>query len=143
MTVKALAAILVVASAPALLYAQEVEFHEDIKPILESRCYKCHGKKKQKNDLRLDSAESIRAGGENGVVIVPGKPKESIPAPRGNVAALGGVDQAPDGYPVGRCPREGSRPQRRANLRALCGIAALVDRRTLLAVAPQPCLSRL
>ena len=74
---KTLAAILVVASSPALLHAQEVDFRRDIEPIFKSRCYKCHGEKKQKGELRLDSPKSIRTGGENGSVVVPGKPKES------------------------------------------------------------------
>lgn len=31
-----------------------IDFDKQVKPILEEHCFKCHGKKKQKGDLRLD-----------------------------------------------------------------------------------------
>ena len=31
-----------------------IDFETQVKPILEKRCFKCHGEKKQKGDLRLD-----------------------------------------------------------------------------------------
>jgi mono/diheme cytochrome c family protein len=57
--------------------AQEVSFSKDIRPVLEERCFKCHGEKKQKGELRLDSSEAIMKGGEGGAVIVAGKAEES------------------------------------------------------------------
>ncbi len=45
--------------------------------ILQEHCVQCHGPEKQKGDLRLDSQEAILEGGENGEVVVPGKPMES------------------------------------------------------------------
>ena len=37
--------------------------------ILENKCYVCHGKNKQKGELRLDTKEAILEGGENGKII--------------------------------------------------------------------------
>src|SRR6476661_7424657 len=58
--------------------ADQVRFFEEkVRPILAENCYKCHGEEKQKGSLRLDLREMVFAGGENGPVIVPGKPDES------------------------------------------------------------------
>ena len=35
-------------------------------PILETKCFKCHGQDKQKSDLRLDSVTGINKGGNSG-----------------------------------------------------------------------------
>ena len=52
--------------------AAEVDFHRDVKPILESRCYPCHGASQQMGGLRFDQRQSaLRAA------IVPGKSAES------------------------------------------------------------------
>lgn len=48
-----------------------------IQPILEARCYRCHGPDKQKGKLRLDAQEYILKGGEDGRIIVPDRPGES------------------------------------------------------------------
>jgi hypothetical protein len=47
-------------------------------PLLDSRCVQCHGPKKQKGALRLDSREAALHGGDSGPALVPGKPKESL-----------------------------------------------------------------
>lgn len=57
--------------------SEKLSFHRDIEPILEKRCYKCHGSEKQKGELRLDSRRGVLDGGESGAVIIPGKPQES------------------------------------------------------------------
>lgn len=57
--------------------ALEVSFEEDVFPILEERCFRCHSSEKQKGDLRLDSPEWILRGGESGDVLVPGEPDDS------------------------------------------------------------------
>ena len=49
---------------------QEANAYADvIQPILQTKCYSCHGEKKQKNNLRLDGPEWILKGGKNGTVI--------------------------------------------------------------------------
>jgi cytochrome c553 len=63
------------ASAPT---AAQLEFFEkEVRPVLADNCYKCHGEKKQKSGLRLDSREFILKGGEIGPVVVLGKPEVS------------------------------------------------------------------
>lgn len=55
--------------------AQTPDFQEQVLPLLYNRCFSCHSEKagQPRGDLRLDSAESIRAG----KVIIAGKPDES------------------------------------------------------------------
>jgi mono/diheme cytochrome c family protein len=56
----------------------EVEFFENqIRPVLADNCFSCHGPKKQKAGLRLDSRAALLKGSENDAVIVPGKPEKS------------------------------------------------------------------
>ena len=45
--------------------------------MLADHCFKCHGEKKQKSGLRLDSREFVLKGGELGPVVVAGKPEIS------------------------------------------------------------------
>lgn len=55
---------------------EKIDFAKLVKPIFESRCIECHGAEKQKGDLRLDSGEVVKAGGDH-KAIVPGKADES------------------------------------------------------------------
>lgn len=48
-----------------------------ISPMLQSRCYSCHGPQKQKGGLRMDSPEGIMKGGKEGKAIIPGQADES------------------------------------------------------------------
>jgi cytochrome c553 len=57
--------------------AQLEFFEKEVRPVLADHCYKCHGEKKQKSGLRLDSREFVLKGGEVGPVVVPGKPEVS------------------------------------------------------------------
>ena len=52
-------------------------FEKKVRPLLASRCWKCHGSKVQKKDLRLDSLAGLKRHTESGVVVVPGNPDES------------------------------------------------------------------
>jgi len=60
-----------------LTAASTVQFDTDIWPIFVSRCIECHGEQKQEGELRLDSPEHIRAGGQFGDAILAGKPVDS------------------------------------------------------------------
>jgi mono/diheme cytochrome c family protein len=60
------------------LLPEQVQFFESqVRPILVEQCQGCHGPKKIKAGLRLDSRASALAGGDSGPAIVPGKPEES------------------------------------------------------------------
>lgn len=57
---------------------QEAAAYQDvIQPLLQSKCYSCHNKNKQKGGLRMDEHELLLKGGKNGAVLLPGKPGES------------------------------------------------------------------
>jgi mono/diheme cytochrome c family protein len=59
--------------------AADAEFFETrIRPVLHDHCAECHGAKKQKGGLRLDSREGMMKGGESGAAVVPGKPEDSL-----------------------------------------------------------------
>ena len=50
---------------------QEAFVYGDIiAPILEEKCYGCHGKNKQKGKLRLDDSASLIKGGKDGVILL-------------------------------------------------------------------------
>ena len=55
-------------------------FDKEIRPVLAERCDECHSAnaKKITGGLLLDSRAGLRKGGDSGVVIVPGKPEESL-----------------------------------------------------------------
>ncbi len=58
--------------------AEQLQFFENrVRPILVEHCQKCHGEKKSQASLRLDSREGVMRGGDQGPVIIAGKPAES------------------------------------------------------------------
>ncbi|MDB5351719.1 MAG: Protein of unknown function (DUF1553)/Protein of unknown function (DUF1549)/Planctomycete [Planctomycetota bacterium] len=54
------------------------DFRDKVAPILEARCVRCHGETAKKGGLALHTAEAMKAGGESGAAIEPGKPGESL-----------------------------------------------------------------
>src|SRR6478672_2634599 len=76
-----------------------VDFARDIQPILQANCYECHGPKKTKAKLRLDSQAGIMKGGETGAILVAGKSDQSLIVRR--ILGLDGDDRMPkDGDPL-------------------------------------------
>lgn len=58
-----------------------VEFYErKIRPLLSQRCYECHSKsaKRLEAELALDTRAGILKGGENGPIINPDQPEQSL-----------------------------------------------------------------
>ena len=55
-----------------------IVFRDVIQPILNEKCLNCHNTKRAKNDLILDTYQSIMKGGKNPRSIVAGKAKESL-----------------------------------------------------------------
>ena len=61
--------------------ADKIDFFETkIRPVLVKHCYACHSVDSDsvKGGLLLDSRNAIRAGGDSGAGVVPGKPDESV-----------------------------------------------------------------
>lgn len=60
--------------------AEKLEFFEArIRPVLIERCYACHNSHDTTEaDLALDHREGLRKRTESGIVVVPGKPEESV-----------------------------------------------------------------
>jgi len=57
---------------------QEAGAYTDIiQPLLQNKCYSCHGANKQKGKLRMDQTDLLMKGGKDGVVLEPGKADES------------------------------------------------------------------
>ena len=57
-------------------------FEKKIRPVLVAQCYKCHSAEarqagKLRGKLLLDSEAGVLKGGETGIIVVPGKPRDS------------------------------------------------------------------
>jgi mono/diheme cytochrome c family protein len=59
------------AAAPAPSFA------EDVRPLFQAKCVRCHGGKTRKADLDLRTLPAVLEGGESGPAVVPGKPDDS------------------------------------------------------------------
>jgi len=79
---RALTALLpAVALLPTLAATPEegVAFFENrVRPLLAEHCFECHGAKKAKGNLRLDSRDGWAKGGDSGPALLPGKPDDSL-----------------------------------------------------------------
>ena len=56
---------------------RKISFSTDIQPIFQSSCWKCHSATVQLSKLNLSTRELALAGGEHGVVLVPGNAEKS------------------------------------------------------------------
>jgi hypothetical protein len=64
--------------APSAASSEQADFFEKrIRPVLAEHCYSCHGDKKQRAGLRLDSQAAALKGSDDGPVILPGQPAKS------------------------------------------------------------------
>ncbi len=52
-------------------------YEQIVNPILQTRCVQCHNAEKSKGDLRMDTPEKLKKGGEDGPVFVAGKGADS------------------------------------------------------------------
>src|SRR5688572_16547875 len=53
-------------------------FETNVRPILASNCFECHGESDPESGLRLTSRAEILVGGESGPAAVAEKPAESL-----------------------------------------------------------------
>lgn len=67
--------------APAVQQAAmspaDTYFVEKVRPILEAHCFECHGARKQKGGLRMDSKSWLFNGEESEWTVIPGNSTES------------------------------------------------------------------
>ncbi|MCA1900517.1 MAG: hypothetical protein LDL50_07420 [Chloroflexi bacterium] len=61
-------------SAPAV----EVSFARDVAPIFADSCVECHGGARTRAGLDLTSYVGLMSGSQEGAVIFPGNPQESV-----------------------------------------------------------------
>lgn len=78
---------------------QTVTFVKDVQPILQKRCFGCHGPKKQEAGLRLDVRAAALAGGDEGIsIVIKDSAKSSL------IHRVAGVDpdlrMPPEGDPL-------------------------------------------
>jgi mono/diheme cytochrome c family protein len=62
----------------AAIVSSEVSFANEVMPIFEANCIKCHGGEKTKEGLDLKTFESLMAGSFNGSVIEAGNANDSL-----------------------------------------------------------------
>lgn len=56
----------------------EIDFDTQILPILQDRCFECHGQERQRGEFRIDSLQAALRGGEEGLPgITPGNVEDS------------------------------------------------------------------
>ncbi len=55
-----------------------VDYTQQIKPLLQAACVKCHGASNQKGKARVDTAAATIKGGEHGAAIIPGNSAGSL-----------------------------------------------------------------
>ena len=58
--------------------ASTVSFINDVMPILQSRCFNCHGGEQTKEGLSFASYDTLMKGSVNGLVLVPGDANNSL-----------------------------------------------------------------
>lgn len=94
-----LCGVLSVANIECLANDTTALYTSRIKPLLEERCYACHGALKQEGGLRLDTANLALRGGDSGAAIVVGDASASLLLQR-----ISAADEAermpPEGEPL-------------------------------------------
>ncbi len=76
--------------------AARVDFAAQIRPILETNCFECHGGDQRKGGLSLASYDDVLEGGKNGPIVRPGNSRNSLIVHR--ITGVGG-DQMPKDAP--------------------------------------------
>ena len=62
-------------SAPLITFAaqpEKIDFEKHVRPLLEEKCFACHGDEVQQSGLRLDKRQNAMRGGDYGPVIIAG-----------------------------------------------------------------------
>ena len=91
-----------ISKLPPAAQKKGLTYANDIRPILETSCLRCHGQDRPKAGLRLDSQEGVLKGGKDGKVIVKGQSAKSL-----LVIAVARLDPETAMPPTGRPGRGG------------------------------------
>ena len=62
----------------AVFASDDVNYLNEVKPVLKERCFSCHGALKHESGLRLDTVSFMRNGGESGPAIQIGNSAASL-----------------------------------------------------------------
>lgn len=65
------------AFTPVADVQEAIVYNDLVRPMLQNKCYSCHGTNKQKGGLRMDDTLSLMEGGKDGIVIEPHDADES------------------------------------------------------------------
>src|SRR4051794_14919926 len=65
------------ATKPASMPDDQAFWMNHVELVLERNCFKCHGGVKQKGGLDLRLPSSVFQGGDDGSVVMPGRPDDS------------------------------------------------------------------
>ena len=89
--------------------SRKVVFDQDIKPIFEASCVRCHARGRSKGEFQLDTRETVLKGGDSGPAVTLGRSEDSL-----LIELVAGVD------PNNVMPKKGSRltPEQVGLLRA-------------------------
>ncbi len=90
-----LAAAIATSGEPAFTQDQIRFFEQDVKPILQNQCSKCHGGEKIKGNLRLTSRDNVLKGGDLGPAVALDAPLSSNLIEAINYKV--GLEMPPDG----------------------------------------------
>ncbi len=63
---------------PVPLAATAPDFQNDVLPILEAKCVRCHGGKSRGGKLDMRTTDALLKGGASGPAYVPGDSKKSL-----------------------------------------------------------------
>ncbi|MEX0725079.1 MAG: PSD1 and planctomycete cytochrome C domain-containing protein [Planctomycetaceae bacterium] len=74
-------------------------YEKQVKPLLKSRCFACHGALKQEASLRLDAVSLMQQGGDSGPVVVVGDAAASLIIERVS-ASDDSLRMPPEGKPL-------------------------------------------
>ena len=69
-------ALLILASV-GLAAEGRLTYFGDVRPMFEKSCYGCHAAGVKMGSLDLETWDGVKRGGNNGTIVVPGKPRES------------------------------------------------------------------